>query len=478
MTFSEYLPFAQRLLFIFTWVYPLVLFPGALFMPLAQWQNSGYDSAELFQLLPKICFLFLVGLIGFMIARPITWREPLVWLLGGHLGLVVLGSIVSKDDFTFSFLGPPRRMDGIFYHLGLVLLGIFAYSTIKRNPQKGLHITLSGLFWSGLIQAAVALLQRLGVDLFSPLVRYFPYNAPVGTIGQPGMLAGLLLCAFLATLVLYKFTEGKYRWGILLGLFVIAAAIGVSTNRSALIALVAGIVGLNLSQRSLQLFLASMLSMLALLGGKYLLPNAPGFERAYSDTLTFKIRLHIWGIALEELKKNPQFLLTGGGPDAFKLAMLRNPPVDLLLEAYRQELGWPSNAKISKVQIWQDPNASIRVKQIWVTFEEYGKQKNYTVIYDFLLDKAHNLILDRLLDYGLLSVSIWVLLYLYPLWRNITYENWGFGGFAWILAGLFIYYLAWFPVVQVEPLHLVLIAAAWALLAQKPTPPGAVREVA
>jgi O-antigen ligase len=467
MTTAKYLPFAQRSLFIFALVYPLVLFPGAPFMPLAQWQNSGYDSAELFQLLPKICFLFLAGLMGFMISRPIAWRDPLIWLLGGHLGLVILGSGLSGDDFTFSFLGPPRRMDGIFYHLGLVLLGIFVYSTIKRDPQKGVRMALSGLFWSGLIQAVIAMLQRLGVDLFSPLVRYFPYNAPVGTIGQPGMLAGLLLCAFLAALVLYHITEGKYRWGIVLGLLVIAAGVGVASNRSALIALVVGAIGLNISQRSIQLFFVSALAMMALLGGKYLLPNIAGFERDYGDTVTFNIRLHIWNIALEELKQNPRLFLTGGGPDGFKLAMLRNPPVDKLLKAYSQELGWPSNAKISKVQILQDPSAPLRTKQIWVTFSEYGRQKNYTVVYDFLLDKAHNFILDRLLAYGLFAVAVWLLLYLYPLWRAIISRNSSLFGFSWILAGLFVYYLAWFPVVQVEPLHILTIAAAWAVLAQE-----------
>jgi len=469
MTTAKYLPFAQRSLFIFALVYPLVLFPGAPFMPLARWQNSGYDSSELFQLLPKICFLFLAGLLGFMISRPVAWRDPLIWLLGGHLGLVILGSGVSGDDFTFSFLGPPRRMDGIFYHLGLVLFGIFVYLTIKRDPQKGVHMALSGLFWSGLIQAVIAVLQRLGVDLFSPLVRYFPYNAPVGTIGQPGMLAGLLLCAFLAALVLYHIAEGKYRWGIILGLLVIAAAVGVGTNRSALIALVVGAIGLNVSQRSIQLFFVSALAMIALFGSKYLLPNIAGFERDYGDTVTFNIRLHIWGIALEELKRNPRLFLTGGGPDAFKLAMLRTPPVDKLLEAYRQELKWPSNAKISKVQVLQDPSATIRTKQIWVTFTEYGKQKNYTIAYDFLLDKAHNLVLDRLLAYGLFSVIIWLLLYLYPLWQGTTNSNSRSYGFTWILVGLFVYYLAWFPVVQVEPLHVLIIATAWASLIKEPT---------
>ncbi|MCL6525377.1 MAG: hypothetical protein K6T57_00715 [Thermaceae bacterium] len=478
MPSTQYLPFAQRSLFIFALVYPLVLFPGAPFMPLAQWQNSGYDSAELFQLLPKICFLFLAGLIGFMVSRPIPWREPLVWLLGGHLGLVVLGAMLSGDDFTFNFLGPPRRMDGIFYHLGLVLLGIFVYSTLRRDPQRGLRIALLGLFWSGVVQAGVALLQRLGVDVFSPLVRYFPYNAPVGTIGQPGMLAGLLLGSFLAALVFYRLSEGKPRWGILLGVLVIAAAIGVSTNRSALIALVVGLVGLNLSQRSLGLFGASILAMLALLGGKYLLPNPHGFARGYGDTLTFKIRLQIWQIALEEIQKNPRLLLTGGGPDAFKLAMLRNPPVDRLMEAYRQELNWPSNATISKVQVVQDPDAPLRTKQLWVTFSTYGEYKNHTVVYDFLLDKAHNFLLDRLLDYGLLSVLIWILLYLFPLWRDIPHKTSSFGGLAWILVGLFVYYLAWFPVVQVEPLHVLLIAVTWALLVPERISIRSVRTVA
>lgn len=93
----------------------------------------------------------------------------------------------------------------------------------------------------------------------------------------------------------------------------------------------------------------------------------------------------------------------------------------------------------------------------------------------YFLDKAHNLILDRLLTFGLLGVLVWLGLYLYPVlrgWRGTLLQR----SLATSLLAVFVYYLFWFPVPQVEPLHLVLIAAAWALLAQNPALTGMIQK--
>ncbi|MER3482774.1 MAG: hypothetical protein C4332_06110 [Meiothermus sp.] len=457
---------ATRVLFIFTIVYPLFLFPGALFSKPTSLFDAQSQTVEMYQQLPKVVILLVAGLLGLLTFKPKTRNNPFLWLLLAHLVLVLAGCLNSRDEITFSILGPDRRMDGLLYQTGLVLFTLFVYEVVRRKPDA-IRTLFLGLFWSGLIQSILVLLQRFDLDVIGRLVSWNAFQAPVGSIGQPGMLAGLLLVSLLTGLWLYTMESNRqYQWLLLAGIMLVAAATGMTTNRSVLLGLGIGLVGLNLNQRSWKILIVSCLSMLALFGANVGLNRFE--QRKYADPTTGTSRILFWKLALGNLLGIPGQPMIGGGPDAFRLSILRNPQVDKLLPIYRLEYGWPSNTKVAKAEITQERNAPLRSNSLTVTFDYYKTQKSLTLDYPLTLDKTHNMLLDRLLDYGGFSVLVWLLLYLFPTWRGFHNPNALHSGVSWISLGIFIYYLTWFPVIQVEPLHLLVVAVGWALFTKEP----------
>lgn len=318
------------------------------------------------------------------------------------------------------------------------------------------------LFVGGTIQAVLALLQRLHLDPIGPLVKWSMYGSPVGSLSHPGMLAGLLLPTILLGIWLATTQLRKdYRWLILLGLFLSALALGATANRAALIALIVGVTGLVLAHRTWSMLFLSIFAIASVLCVKFIVPNPQGFTREYTATNTLESRFQIWALALQSLGKIPGTPVIGGGPDAFRLSLLRDPPVADLLDLTRVELAWPRETRVAKVTIVHPPEEQLRSKYLHVEFEQFGGQANIKRDYPITLDKAHNLLLDRLLAFGGLSTILWLVLYLYPIWKSWRNRNLAW---IWILVALMVYYLAWFPVIGTEPLHLLVVAIAWATI--------------
>ncbi|MGL4608519.1 MAG: O-antigen ligase family protein [Trueperaceae bacterium] len=458
--------FLQRMILLFAVLYPFVFIPGARIWSINHWQDPIVQSNEIFQMLPKLFILFTVALLGFISVRPILWREPFIWFLLGSFVFICTGVMNSQDEFAFSFLGPSRRMDGLLYHIALTMWGVFTYHVAQKYPKQVIFSLFAGMLISGAIQGIIAIFQRLGLDIFSYLVRYQPYGIPVGTIGQPGMLAGLLLASLLSGLVLFTLAQSgsKNKLWIVIALVLTSAGLGVSTNRAALIALVVGMVGLNLARRSWKFLGLSILITLSIFSAKDLLPTTPGKTRDYVDASTFNTRKVIWQIAFEVAPHIRGFPFIGGGPDAFKLAQLRNPPLEKIEQAYRMEMAWSKDLEFEKVETVLEPGAPIRTKEIYFFVKPKPGEDSQINAYSFLIDKAHSFPIDRLLSYGIFSVLIWLVLYLYPVWWGWLSTDLLKSGFAWTLLAIFTYYLVWFPVIQVEPLHVSLLAAAWAVL--------------
>lgn len=472
MTAQNNVKQATQGLFIFVIVYPLFLFPGALFLKPETLFDIHSQSVEWFQQLPKVLLLLAAGLLGFLTFKPQNKKDPFLWLLGLHLLLVIVGCLNARDALTFSILGPDRRMDGLLYQTGLVLFSIFVYQTLRLKPDA-LPTLLLGLLWSGFIQSLVVLLQKVHLDVIGPLISWKSIQAPLGSVGQPGMLAGLLLVSLSAGLLLYIAERNeRNRWFLLAGIILVAAATGATTNRSSLIGLAIILAALNIQQRSWKMAILSSLTVLTIFcANTWLIEKAS--NREYTNTTTGQSRILFWRLAISNLAKIPGEPFIGGGPDAFRLSILRDPQVKQLLPIYALEYGWPANARILNAKITQEDGSPLRSKLLTVTFYKYKGEKDQTIDFPLILDKTHNMLLDRLLDYGGFSLLIWMLLYLLPAWRLIhNKSNFIYPGVGWILVGLFAYYLAWFPVVQVEPLHLLVVAVAWTLLSKELVPPA------
>ncbi|RYM33241.1 O-antigen ligase family protein [Meiothermus sp. PNK-Is4] len=418
--------------------------------------------------------LGLVGLLGVLQARGLqSYRNPFSYLLLLYLLFVVLGGLNSRDDDVSALiLGPESRMDGLLYQIGLVLMSLFIYRVLREN-RRAWPLLLSGLVVVGVVETAVVVLQRLALDPVGPLTRGFMYEVPVGTIGHPGMVAGFMVVVLIGGMGLSLRTSGTAQRVLLgLALLTVALGLGITTNKASVYALFAVLVLWNLLRRERWLLGLSVALLAMVLSAQSLVPNRLDFDRSLTDPATGKTRLVIWELALKAAARSPLSPLIGSGPDGFRLALLRYIPPEDLMREYRLEYGWPPEATIREIQTLYQPGDPIRSKAFLVFLDNYksdtGKQG---LIYKVYLDKAHNLLLDRLVSYGLFAVLITVALYLWPVWRLIRKANVFEQSILVALLAAFLYYLFWFPVVQVEPIHMVFVAMAWAMLG-KPAEEG------
>lgn len=460
------------LLFVFVLFYPLVFFPGTLpGEPPVVAPFADVMAREQGLFVPKLLFLLTVGMLGFLEVRKQITRSVFLLLMLTSLALVVLSTFNARDELTFSLLGPAWRLDGLLYYLGLFLVGVFAYTSLRNAPQHFVPVA-AALVIGSCIQTLIILLQTLGLDQMTPLRLLQDFHKAPGTLGNPGMVAGFLLPAVLVALWLgLQERHRPYRFLWLAGALVSAAGLGITANSAAFYALIATLAGMNLLKRSWGLLFFSLLVLVAVLAPRAVITDPREVIQDYRDTATLETRLAIWQIALTAIDQTPHQPFLGGGPDAMRLAQLRNPPVDLLAEFYALEFGWPPDAKIQEARVKRFSENRIRDQWIVFNFERFGGQQDITKEFGFVLDRAHNFVLDRWLAFGLISVVVWLILYLYPIYLSLRRGQW----LGWVSVALMIYYLAWFPVMQVEPIRLVLLAAAWALLlpAAKAQPPAA-----
>lgn len=449
-------------LIAFAILFPMVMVPGALlWKPGLIFDTEQAQALEMFQLFPKVLVLLLICILGMLSLREIQWRKPFVFLLLIHLLLVLVGSFNARDDWSYVLLGPQRRLDGLLYHVGLVLFAIVAYQMLLKLPGLG-NTLLLALFVGGNIQAVLALLQRLQLDPIGPLVKWSMYGNPVGSLSHPGMLAGLLLPTIMLGIWLFTQQANRnYHYLLLLGIFLSALALGATTNRAALIALIVGLVGMLLTHRTWSMLFLSGFAIVSVLCVQFIVPNRLGFTREYTATNTLESRFQIWALAYQSLGKIPGAPWIGGGPDAFRLSLLKDPPVADFLDLIKVELAWPQDARVGKATVVLPPGEQLRSKYLQVEFEQFGGQTNIKRSYLITLDKAHNFLLDRLLAFGALSMMSWLFLYLYPIWKSWRKQSLAW---IWVLMALMVYYLAWFPVIGTEPLHLLIVAIAWATI--------------
>jgi O-antigen ligase len=494
----------QILLLAFIVFYPLILFPGALFStPGLITESTIAQATERFLLLPKIIALLLIGLLGFLQVWKNLPRDSLVILMGLHLIWVVVGVINARDEFTYGLLGPYLRLDGLVYHLGLTGLALFTYTLLKHDAGLTRPI-IYALIASGTIQASLAILQRLDLDPIGPMTLWQSFTQPMGSLSHPGYLAGMLLP--LIVLGIWSFDAQPFKWSravlvqgginmpladtgqkrasdenphgfsrvlaanfrraaLVVCILLMSLGLAFTGNQTGFFALILALPGLILLRPRWSMVGLCVAVLLCLLLGGQIFSGAKQstLSESYSNTTTLKTRAIIWALSLDLSKKIPLSPLLGGGPDALRLSILRHLEPIRLIPLYRLESAWPNNAAVAKVQFEREAQAPLRMTLLKIEFSQYGQEKDYTESFPMTLDRAHNFWLDRFLASGLLGVLTWIAIYLYPLIKAKNYPQhpWVRGLSIAILA-LMVYYFFWFPVAQVEPLHLMLAVLIWA----------------
>lgn len=481
---AQNLPF--QLVLAVVAVLPLLVLPLGWFWKPAnpvQYWPIAYES---YQLVPRIVFLLVVGLAGTLLLwlqKPRSfWRQPFVVLLLVYLGLVLLSSAITRDDLSrFVVWGGLLRMDGVLYQISLVLVGILAYGSVN---SQNLSRLLTFFVLAGAAQGLLMLGQVNGIDPLGVGLRWAGSTLAFGSLAHPGMAAGLLMVSVsLAVGMLGQQPRAVLLW---IGLVLSTLGIGYTTNLTAVLVLLVLLAGLVLTQRSWGVLAAALVSLgvLWFSGGSANLlaksqPEQPRFIQATpQDTVsqpnplqallenrTMQTRLYIWQIAWWAINRTPGQPLVGAGPDGLKLTIMRAPPTDLLVPLYALEQAWP-NYKVLKAFANYRPGSPVRTTTLTVQFAEYGDRTYVARRLGLSLDKSHNLFLDRWVNFGLGAMLIWLALMLVPAWKGWLRPRSLEGTLAWTGLGLLGFYLFWFSVVQVEPLHLILLAAAWGLLVQ------------
>jgi hypothetical protein len=447
-------------LLIFCFAYGFIFFPGALFYkPVVIEQENLFQATELFLVFPKLLFFGILTLLGFLECRPtINFKHPLVRVVSVYFLFVVISSLMSNDQLTYILLGARGRFDGLIYQSFLCLFIVSAWQTLKNFPDLPKRL----IFWlllGGFIQAVIYMGQYFGFDPLTIARRWQPLETPVGLLAHPGFVAGLLMPLLLiATVQIDSFKNTK--WFFYMFLFVNAVTISIISNRTALLACVLGLMGILLVRRTLQSLVLTGVVLLTLFYARDVLPQ-PNALRDLQDSTTTKTRLMMWNLTLKLLPEIAGAPWIGGGSDALRLAQLRNPPVEDLTNLTRLELGWTDKTVLKKVEVIPGAGETERDQMLRFDFVQLEGKPARFIDLEFSWDKAHNFWLDRLVAYGIFSVFIWLFIYLYPI-----YWSWRFGSQAniiwtWVTLGILFYYLTWFPVMQVEPIHVVVALMAW-----------------
>jgi hypothetical protein len=152
--------------------------------------------------------------------------------------------------------------------------------------------------------------------------------------------------------------------------------------------------------------------------------------------------------------------LWGGGTGSFKLNIAERLPIRDLMVVLQKEFKWQSNDNIVKIELLSPKNAPIRQKAYKVTYKDGSTKIAFQVI-----DRAHNFFLDRIYSIGLIGAIMWMIFYIYPIFAYFrlkpyqkTFEQ---QALTMALIAIQVYYIFWFSVMQVEPIHVTVALMAW-----------------
>jgi len=465
-------------------VYPLLMYP------------LGQDPESTW-LFPKIFYLLVVSVLSFYLAARLPARQPAAKPIGKLplyllliLALIIILSALNQlvsfgDSFTYVFLGGELRLNGLLYLSSLVLLGMIAHrvflSRVSSDPAEKTRLVTHAFYalsTTGFIQSVISLAEFVG---YSPIARLQGTNVLTGTVGNPGILGALLAISSLASLSLYltSSTRTRLAWAALAALELFT--LGIATNRASILGVTVSLLlwiiiwpahlknqkpktrSPNISNTisTLRLSFIFFIAISVIFSG-YLVNRISG-GKDLTNTRSAMSRVEIWKLAFRALNEIPGEPFIGGGPDAFRLALATRVPIRDQLSFYIDEYSLGKKAgkggieSIKRLWTKEDP---IRSRAWMVTWSGNVRP----TIFRFLLDRAHDFTLDRLLSYGLFGAIAWLALYfgsLLVLLNNLGSNTLADFAIAAMLVSIFVYGMFWFLSIQIEPIVMVLAVLAW-----------------
>ncbi len=438
----------------------LALFPWVILPPpLTVWPDR-----EGVWLAPKVFFLALLALL--LSPKPPERKRPghpERSLLLGMLAWLCVASLTTlpKEDWSAWLLGPVNRMDGPLYQLFLLAFALRLSNALAADPQLARSLT-PYLLLSALFQGVLWLWQRGGLDPLAGLLGYTP-GLPPGTLGNPGMAAGLALP--LIPLALALWLERRERVWLLAALG-LATALGGLANRSSLIALALALGVWVFISRDRRLTLASLAALALSYASSAYWPSTLPVQKQLASGRTLETRLEMWRIGLSLLQE-PKTFLFGMGPLGLQEAVVSGKvEIKNLLQLFHLEYGWPPPERlVSATPLWEpdDPPMSraYLLKYDVTGLPGYSKEEFLALQRLSNLDKAHNAYMDKALAFGIPFALLWTLFLLGPIPFLLRRKDPINAGLATGLLSLGVYYLTWFATPQTEPWHFALAVLAW-----------------
>ena len=457
----------RALLLVFLVAYPLLVYPQYLIEMV--WQRRGifFSNGELVYYIPRLVAMLLLVLL--------TWRS---WTLRGWFPKLLVANGVwiafvtvlhpDPDGLWYTLGGNLDRLDGLAYQMLLVGVGMTAYGLWRRAPLRvggGSQRVPAAMALSGLMPGALVLLQGAGVDPIGWLVwgKRLPFAS--ATLGHPAFVACLLLISALLTLHIVDVGRRKLAW--IAVLVVEATALGVTGNRSALIALVAGLTIVWWTRRTrATVVLGAIVLLLAVAGGlapKWFGSTRTNGEAHMVDPQTLETRLQLWHIANRVLLSSPNTFLTGFGSAGLLYAAIEKLPPKALVPFWRLEKSWAPDTVVRFTYASNGPQFR---DVIATAVLRSPNGKTHSLQFYPGVDKAHDYFLDRALAYGVVDTVLWALLFLVPLGRALLRRVLSpqHAALCAVIGALLVFGITLFGVVQTEPLQLVVLASSWGAL--------------
>jgi O-antigen ligase len=382
----------------------------------------------------------------------------------GFIGFLTLIQLFNplEDEIIFSIMGVDYRPDGFLYQMLLIFFMPFILYNLKNIKNYANLILILSI--SSLLQSLIIISQYLNIpiNIFSVLIDFRSPTSTIGLMGHAGFSAGFILIGIIACLINLQNKSNFLK--VISGIFLIVNLFGLhmTQNRATVFSLSAALIlWLIFNWKNHKMVLWLILSLVIINFGTSLFPKNAGIDRDRTDSTTLQTRIEIWKIALKILPQTWGFPLWGGGTGAMALTISDKLPVEELMPFYKKEFKLQSNENITKITVVSAKNAQRREKAFVVSYKDKTRQ-----IYKINLDRAHNFFLDKAFNIGVFGAVLWMIFYLYPIYAffrlpKAKRSNFELQGLIIALIAIQMYYIFWFSVMQVEPIHVVVALMAW-----------------
>jgi O-antigen ligase len=450
MRLSRYPPSSLLFLLFFAFL-PLFVIPPIGTDPYGQ---LTWNGTKILALLLFVAFVF--GGYPRLLAPPRDLVGALLLLGMVLLALSALRLLFQGVPLKEVLLGNPYRSSGHGVHFLFLLAGTIFWNFVRENEERAIaffHL----LPFAGALEGVIVIAQALGWEPLRLLWISPRSSFPVGTVGHPGMVAPFLFLALMALLGTWK-GRGVER---LLLLLTLSLSLGLALNRASLIAFTFAVSLFWFRTRARVAPLALLLVWVGGLGYQFV--SKPNKELASS--VTFQTRVHLWAAAAQLASRAPWELLWGYGDwGGTRAADRHGIPLTPLLRFLSLEVGLPPPEDLKDVI----PQKTDLGFQGYVLLYEGGWGKARRFVGPEEMDRFHNAFLDMAFAFGIPFALVWTALLFGPI-LLLERERVGEVGEAarMGLLALFLYSLAWFPVVANEMTFLSFALSAFALALSK-----------